>query len=195
MTSPFHPSPVPAAATPPLLYPLSEFYARAGLPLPAAAQIDALDIPEPHRSLLVHQTDMTTTLERFDGDQIRIRVHGRRRLADDYFREVVLILENSGQPVEFGAICIHLLALPAGVRDAILEERLPLGRILNEGGVFYISQPVAFLRFASDKMIDDLLGLHGVQRLFGRRNTLLNAQSQPLAEIVEILPPGKANGS
>ena len=36
-----------------------------------------------------------------------------------------------------------------------------------------------------------LLGLTGAQVLYGRRNTLFDADDRPLAEIVEILPPAK----
>src|SRR6266404_2816907 len=46
-----------------LLYPLNEFYEQAGLPLPPAVQVAAREVPEPYRSLLVHEREMTPTLE------------------------------------------------------------------------------------------------------------------------------------
>ena len=36
-----------------------------GLPLPVMEQIQADEMPEPYRSLLVHDSDMTSTLEEF----------------------------------------------------------------------------------------------------------------------------------
>lgn len=179
-----------------LIHPLDDFYARAELPLPPVAEVEPLAMPEPYRSLLVHPHDMTSTLEKFHRDRIHLRLHSKRRVGDDYFREVVLQLDGNKKPVEFGAIHIHLQLFPAEARHWILQEYLPLGRILNENGIRYTSKPVAFLRFASDKQINELLGLHnGVQFLYGRRNRLLDAQERSLAEIIEILPPAEVKKS
>lgn len=175
-----------------LIHPLDDFYGRAELPLPPVAEVDPLEMPEPYRSLLVHPRDMTSTLEKFHGGRIHLRLHGKRQVGNDYFREVVLQLDGSNQPVEFGAIHIHLNLFPAEARHWILQEHLPLGRILNENAIRYTSRPVAFLRFASDKLINGLLGLTGAQFLYGRRNRLLDGQERPLAEIIEILPPVEA---
>ena len=50
-------------------------------------------------------------------------------------------------------------------------------------------RPRAFLRLTSDKFIDTALQLEWPQLLYGRSNSLGDAQERPLAEIVEILPP------
>src|SRR3954464_12491064 len=97
---------------PTLIHPLDDFYARAGLPVPPVAEVEALAMPEPFRSLLVHQHDMTSTLEKFHGSRIHLRLHGKRQLGNDYFREVILELDGSNKPVEFGAIHIHLNLFP-----------------------------------------------------------------------------------
>jgi chorismate-pyruvate lyase len=183
--------PVVQAKTPAeaLIHPLDDFYARAGLPVPPVAEVEPLAMPEPYRSLLVHQHDMTSTLEKFHAGRIHLRLHGRRQMGNGYFREVILEIDGSNKPVEFGAIHIHLNLFPAEARHWILQEYLPLGRILNENGIRYTSRPMAFLRFASDKLINEMLGLTGAQMLYGRRNRLLDPQERPLAEIIEILPP------
>ena len=46
-----------------VLYPLDFVYARSGVEMPEAEVIEADSIPQPYRSLLVHKTDMTLTLE------------------------------------------------------------------------------------------------------------------------------------
>ena len=172
-----------------LVHPLDEFYTRSGQTLPPLEQIDGEAVPEPYKTLLVHQRDMTSTLESFHRQTIHLHVLGRERRGDEYFREVVLQLDGTGKPVEFGAIKIHLDRFPPPARQLILAERWPLGRILKECAVAYASQPRAFLRIASDKLIDQVLDLRGVHVLYGRRNTLANAAGAALAEIVEILPP------
>jgi chorismate-pyruvate lyase len=172
-----------------LAYPLDEFYARSGLRLPPLDQIDGEAMPEPCKSLLVHERDMTSTLESFHKTGVHLRLVSREQRGEEYFREVVLALDGTEQPVEFGAINIHLGRFDEKARREILREQFPLGHILKDFAIDYVSRPSAFLRIASDKTINGLLGLSGVHLLYGRRNTLLNPAGDPLAEIVEILPP------
>jgi len=175
-----------------ITHPLDEFYARRGLRLPPLEQIEGEAMPEPYKGLLVHQKDMTSTLEAFHGHRVHLRVLGQERHGQDYVREVVLQLDGTEEPVEFGAIKIHLDLFPVTAREQILQAQWPLGHILRAHAIAYDSRPGAFLRIASDPLINSVLGLTGAQLLFGRRNTLLDTAEQPLAEIVEILPPVKA---
>jgi len=172
-----------------IAHPLDEFYARTGLTLPPLDQVDGEALPEPSKSLLVHERDMTSTLETFHGAGIHLRLVSRQQQGDRYCREVVLALDGTEKPVEFGAIQIDLGRFPAGARAAILAERFPLGHLLKEFAITYLSRPQAYLRVASDKTINRLLGLSGAHLLYGRRNTLLDSAGHSLAEIVEILPP------
>lgn len=174
-----------------IIHPLDDFYAQAGEPLPPYERIPGEGMPEPYRSLLVHQNDMTPTLEKFHKREIHIRVMGRRRKGNEYFREVVLLLDETNEPVEFGAIKINLDRFPEGARDQILNEVRPLGTILRECVIVHDSRPKAYLRFATDKLINEALQLRGAHMLYGRRNTLFDPEGLPLAEIVEILPPTK----
>jgi len=171
------------------VYPLDEFYAARNLPLPAIGHIEADEIPEPYQSLLVHDSDMTSTLEKFHKSKIHIEVLARHTTDNEYFREVVVVLDHSLKPVEFGAIKIILDLFPVEAQKEILQERKPLGKILTEFKVNFLSRPRAYLRLATDKFMDEALNLRGVKSLYGRRNTLVDAWDRPLAEIVEILPP------
>ena len=175
----------------PFAYPLDEFYAQAGLPLPVIESIPGDAVPEPYHELLVHERDMTPTLEQFHGDHIHIRALRREERGDFYFREVVLALDRDERPVEFGAIKMSLPLFPPSARRLILEEREPLGSILKTCGVAHTSRPKAFLRVKSDAFINSTLNLSGRQILYGRRNTLTDSKGRPLAEIVEILPPSR----
>ncbi len=181
----------PAIAAPArfsLIHPLDEFYAAAGQPLPPLTQIDGHEVPEPYRSMLVHLNDMTPTLEHFHKSDIHLEVLGRRRKEHAYFREVILRLDGSNKPVEFGAIKINLALYTPEAREQILAERLPLGHILHECKIPHTSRPSAYLRLAADKLISQVLELTGAEVLYGRRNTLYDPQQRSLAEIVEILP-------
>ena len=48
-------------------------------------------MPEPYRSLLAHNNDMTPTLSAFHARVIHLRVLSRQQRDDFYFREVVLV--------------------------------------------------------------------------------------------------------
>ncbi|HUD49077.1 MAG TPA: hypothetical protein VMR33_19770 [Candidatus Baltobacteraceae bacterium] len=180
----FSPSPIYSD-----VYPLEEFYALRGQAAPVLGRIEAAQVPEPWHSLLVHQSDMTSTLENFYKEQLHIEVLARHVIENEYFREVALVLNQSGKRVEFGAIKIILDLFPLEARQEILREQQPLGRILSVFGIFFASRPRAFLHMASDDFIGRALNLKERQFLYGRRNTLLDAWERPLAEIVEILPP------
>jgi chorismate-pyruvate lyase len=171
-----------------LAYPLDEFYALAEQPLPPLSAVDGAAVPEPYRTLLVHQNDMTPTLEAFYRFGVHLDVLGRRRKGNAYFREVILRVDGSDEPVEFGAIRINLDLFTPAAREQILQENLPLGTILHECKIAHTSRPRAYLRLASDKLISKVLELNGAQVLYGRRNTLYDPRQRPLAEIVEILP-------
>jgi chorismate-pyruvate lyase len=172
-----------------LLYPLNEFYARAGLSLPGAVKIGGEEVPEPYRSLLVHARDMTPTLEGFYRQAIHVRILNRHLSESLYARQVVLALDGDERPVEFGAIQIYLEHFPSKARELILRGKRPLGAILHNQGIGHVSCPKAFFRINSDAVIDSALHLTGLNLLYGRRNVLLNSSERTLAEIVEILPP------
>jgi chorismate-pyruvate lyase len=175
-----------------LARPLDYFYAQAGRALPPLEAIEGLDVPQPLRRLLVHRDDMTPTLEAYYGDDIDLQVLGRRRRGQHYSREVVLRLRRSRQPVEFGANRIRLDLFPAEAQRLILEEREPLGHILRDFAIAHTCQPNAFLRVASDALINEALELSGAQVLYGRHNRLYLPDGRQLSEVVEILrhPPG-----
>jgi chorismate-pyruvate lyase len=170
-------------------YPLGEFYAERGLPMPTLEQITPAQMPEPYRSLLVHDSDMTSRLEAFYGSIIHIRLVARHNHRADYFREVVLELDSTHEPVEYGAIRIVLDTFPAEAREEVLREKEPLGRILHEYNIAFTSRPDAFFQMAADEFISQSLQLTGRPQLFARRNTLYDVRNQPLAEIIEILTP------
>jgi hypothetical protein len=188
-TPPQAAGPGSVAVVSPAAYPLDEFYAEARLRLPAIELVDGESMPEPYKTLLVHRNDMTPTLEEFYGQKVRLQVLGRKHRGDLYFREVLLRLDESDRPVEFGAIKIFLALFPPAARRQILEERSPLGRILGEHEIAHTSRPKAFLRIKADGLIGGHFGLDAPCWLYGRRNTLRDAMQRSLAEIVEIVPP------
>ena len=169
-------------------YPLSEFYAHARLPMPRIEQIPGDAVPEPYRSLLVHNNDMTPTLEAFHKSDIHLEIVSRERRGDFYFREVVLRLNGDDKPVEFGANKVYIARFPDVARDLILREELPLGRILKDCNVRHRTEVKAFLRVQPDALIGEKFSLSSPAILYGRKAVISDLQGNPLSEIVEILP-------
>ncbi len=179
----------PASTESDLLQPLREIYGDDGQSLPRLEVLPGAEIPEPYRGLLVHDRDMTRTLEAYHGDAIRLRTWASGTRNGIYRRMVALELEHSGRPVEFGATRVHLDRFPEPWRGLILAGERPLGGILNAWGIAYRSRPSAFFRTGGDERIRSALGLPGSVSLYGRRNTLSDPEGLPLADILEILPP------
>ena len=178
-----------------LLFPLSHFCRASGHDLPACEIIDGAVMPEPYRSLLVHQGDMTSRLEEFHGAPMKLRVLHREEKGDSYRREVLLCTQDTGLPVEYGAIEIHLDAFSPELRAQILEGKLPLGGLLNRAGVRYRSEPRAFIKLAPDSAMNALFSTDPANALYGRSNVLLGENGDTLARIVEVLRPLGNTGS
>ena len=172
-----------------LLYPLSRFRREGGRTIPAYELVKDSEMPEPYRSLLVHNGDMTSRLETFHGGNIVLEVLHLDRSQSAYRREVVLHLEKSGLPVEYGAIEINLDAFQPELREKILEGRLPLGGLLNHYKVNYHSRPRGFFRLAADPQMSTIFGAPESQEFYGRSNELLGDKNVVLARIVEVLRP------
>lgn len=169
-------------------YPLDGLYSYYQYPLPTFTKVEPDDIPDPYQGLLVHKNDMTPTLEAFHGEKIWIRPEARYLENSFYFREVILFLENSLKPVEYGAIVIHLENCNEDARQSILEARKPLGTLMKEFSIPHQSEPIGFFKVESDSLISRRLQIPEGETIYGRRNELITPEGLCLAEIVEILP-------
>ena len=170
-----------------ILYPLDWVYARAGVKPPDVKPIEPDDIPLPYRSLLVHTADMTLTLERHFGGPVTLRPLSTFIRGAWYFRRVLLAQEYTGRPVEMGAIRIRIDAFSQRVRQQILQNRIPLGRLLCDSHVRYESRPKVFLAVTPNPEMMGLFWMREPRTLYGRRTEMIHGGSR-IGDIVEILP-------
>lgn len=170
-----------------VLFPLDFVYRCAGVALPGFAQVEADRIPPPARGLLDHEADMTLTLEDYYGRPIVLRTLCCCVHEDSYFRRVLLVHGPTGRPVEMGAIRIRLNLFRDDVRRRILENHVPLGRILHEENVLRKSRPRAFLRVTPNPEMMGVFWMAEPDTLYGRR-TVMDIEGAEAADIVEILP-------
>jgi len=170
------------------LAPLSHFYATQGQTPVQANIIDGIDMPQPYRGLLVHQNDMTPTLEAHHSELLKLYPLHVDSAAGELRRQVCLIGASSGRIVEFGAIRIMLDRFPEEPRLLIEQCAMPLGSILARYEVAHTCHPKAYLQLHAEAEIAEALGAGPGEPLFGRHNIIRNADGDILADIVEILP-------
>src|SRR5215211_596176 len=111
-----------------------------------ATLIRAVALPEPYRGLLAHTEHMTVTVEAYYGAPVDVRVLQAGQFGDFYHRQIVLVPQGTDRVVQYGLMRIDLACCSAPVREAILAQKTPLGRILIEHNVLRRVQPTSFLR-------------------------------------------------
>lgn len=169
---------------------LQEFYEARPDPPPLEAEfVEPHEIPQPQRELLVHERDMTSTLERHHGEPMALCVLERKRRREWYSRHIVLETARTHRPAEYGAIRICLPLLDEQAQAEVLKGAAPMGGILKTCGVVFRSCPGAFFRIMSNEVINASLHLAEPQWLFGRCTCLADKHGRTMAEVIEILPP------
>ena len=171
-----------------LLYPWDRICARAAVPMPPVIVLSPARIPQPYRSLLVHDSDMTRTLEQHADDRAILRPLSTFVSGASYFRRVLLFGATSGRPLAMGAIRVRLDVFAPRIRTKILAGTVPLGRILREGRFAYTSAVKAWLAV---RPTPDMMGIFWMPRsqtLYGRRSEMFRGTTK-FADIVEVLPP------
>ena len=171
-----------------ILYPLDTVCTWAGIGLPTAKVLSPYDIPLPYRSLLVHESDMTMTLEQHFGGRIRLRVLSTFFRSGSYFRRVLLVQEYSGRPVEMGAIRMNLGVFSRRIRGQILKNEIPLGRLLRDGRVDFKSQAKLFLGITPNSEMMGVFWMREPRTLYGRQTEVIH-RGVKIGDIVEVLPP------
>jgi chorismate-pyruvate lyase len=171
---------------------LNKFYQMVAGRSPLEAELlDPEAIPDPQCDLLVHRSDMTARLIDHHGQDIELWILEKIVVGDDLYRHLVLESVPTRRPLEYGAIRIHLDVLSPRARDRVLEGRIPLGTILKEDAIQYEHRPVAFFRVFSNDLMQRAFRMKEPRWLYGRCNRLVTRAGDPIAEVVEILPPGE----
>jgi chorismate-pyruvate lyase len=176
------------------LDPLTFFYKRAELTPVIMEPVVGDEMPEPYKTLLVHDNDMTPTLEAYYKQRMYLYVLDQDRDAKTCAREVIMLGETSEKAVEFGAIYINLEHLPGQARALVAQGHKPFGAILAEFEIPHRSSPKSYCKIVADETIKGALQLEEdkVYELYGRSNQLLTEDGELLAEVVEVLPPAES---
>jgi chorismate-pyruvate lyase len=156
---------------------------------PTAVEVAADDVPHPYHKLLVHTHHMTVTVEDFYRSPVDVRVLACRREGNEYARKILLTLkEDARRVVQFGLVRINLAVCPEPVRNAIIEGKTPLGRILIEHNMLRRIEPLAFLRVTLGPVMTEWFHAAPGTETFGRIGVIYTGK-RPAVEVLEILAP------
>lgn len=169
---------------------LAELYGifgETGAAVPRGAVADPAACPAYARELLAHHSHMTVTLERHHGGPVSVEVAKSTRDGDRYARKIIL-RRPDGRVVLYGIMRFDFRHCSAEVRDRILEEKTPLGRILIEHDVLRKITTHAVLRLEPTEEILRVFGLAAPEPVYGRLATIF-CNHEPAVDLLEIVPP------
>jgi len=174
-----------------LLWPLNLFCAQYNREVPRITPLFERNIPEPYKQLLVHDRNMTATLEGYHGGTIYIEPINVLSDDDETTREVILRRDIDAKSLEYGVSRTFRHRLPYEALFLIDDGRLPLGTILKVCDVEHTVQPSGFFKISATPFLKKALQTNDATGFYGRRNALVSLDGNTIAEVCEVLPPEK----
>lgn len=154
----------------------------------SAQHVPAALTPEPYKELLVHDQHMTVAMENFHDSPVAVRVLERSLAGDVYSRKSLLTRTDTGRVVQLGIVRFDLSYVVAAVRDEIMREETPLGRILINYNVLRHIDLGAVLHIAPGPDLLQIFGCAAGQTTYGRLATIF-CNRQPAVDLLEIAAP------
>jgi chorismate-pyruvate lyase len=151
-------------------------------------EVLAEQTPEPYRTLLAHHEHMTVAVEQHYGEKVDVEVLSARRTGDYYCRKIVLHLQSDRKTVLFGIPRLNLRLVDDDVRQEILSENKPLGRVLIDHNVLREVQLASLYRVTPGADLVKLLGMPEPLATYGR-TAFIYCDGYPAVELLEIVAP------
>jgi hypothetical protein len=144
--------------------------------------------PEPYKRLLVHDGHMTVAMENFHRSAVSVEVLDRQLNRNIYSRKILLRRSDCGTVVQLAVIRFDLDMVLPPVRDEILSERMPLGRILINYNVFRVVDLGAIFRLTAGPEFARLCGCQTGETTYGRLATIF-CNLHPAVDLLEVSAP------
>ena len=167
---------------------LLELFPSGPLLIERAEHVSSGGTPEPYRTLLAHREHMTERMEAFHKTSVDVRVLEKRLDGNIYSRKIVLLKHGSSQVVQFGIVRFDLSSVSDKVREEILSEQTPLGRILIRHNVFREIELGAILRITAGPGLGAALEMRSGDVTYGRLATIF-CDDHPAVDLLEISAP------
>jgi chorismate-pyruvate lyase len=163
------------------------FYAQLA-ELGTFEEVLAETVPQPYRRLLAHHEHMTVSVEQYHGCKVDVEVLASQQNGDYYSRKIVLHRQSDGRVVLFGIPRLNLRLVDDEVRQEILSQRTPLGRVLIEHDVLREVQLASLYRVTPGPDLVRLMDLNPTRTTYGR-TAFIYCDGYPAVELLEIVSP------
>lgn len=151
-------------------------------------QVDNHSVPSVYRKLLDHTNHMTVTVELHHRDTVDVEVLRSDILGEHYRREILLRTHNTRRVVQYGIVRLNTKFLADKPRNEILEQRIPLGRVLIENNVLRKIELFDLFRVECGKVLSDFFGVPIGTVTYGR-TALIHCDNEPAIELLEVVRP------
>ncbi|MCA9077108.1 MAG: hypothetical protein KDA93_18930 [Planctomycetaceae bacterium] len=145
-------------------------------------------VPEPYKQMLVHDHHMTVTMEEYHGCSVEVRVLDRKSEGDIYCRKIVLLKEGTDEVVQFGFVRFDFQYVTEAVKEAIVSEEIPLGRVLINHNVLRHIDLGAILRITAGPGLAKSLQMREGAETYGRLATIF-CDKRPAVDLFEVSAP------
>jgi chorismate-pyruvate lyase len=165
------------------------FYADAS-ELAGFQEVEADEVPEPFRRLLVHQEHMTVTVEAFHGCPVDVQAMQVKETGKHYCRTSLLRRQSDGRVVQFGIVRLDKTTLPQAAQREIEGRGKPLGRVLIEHNVLREVELSRLWKVAPGPELRKFFGWTADSKhLCYGRTALIYCNGEPAVELLEIVTP------
>ncbi len=180
----------PAAQADALSELLALFYSQPA-PLGSFEFCSSEQCPDEYRVMLDHENHMTVTVERRHANPVDVHVLACHQNATHYMRKIVLRRQDNARVVLFGIVRLALAALQPEVRDQILAQGTPLGRVLINHNVLRQVQLNALWQVTCGPELAEWFAIPAGSITYGR-TALIYCDEKPAIELLEIVSPEDA---
>jgi chorismate-pyruvate lyase len=149
------------------------------------------ECPDPYRAMLDHEEHMTVTVEKRHASPVDVEVLDSRVTDTSYMRKIILRRQSDQRVVQYGIVRLALSALQPKVRDEIMAQKIPLGRVLILHDVLRHVQLNALWRVVCARELAELFETQPGQITYGR-TALIYCDGEPAVELLEIVAPEQA---
>jgi hypothetical protein len=154
----------------------------------AAEHVAREATPEPYHRMLVHEIHMTVTMESYYDCPVEVVVLQTRDEGGLYLRQSLLKKDGTDDVIQYGIVRFNLNYVTQPVRDQILSEKVPLGRILIQHNVLRHIDLGAIIRLTAGPGLCRYLPMNVGESTYGRMATIF-CNGAPAVDLLEVSAP------
>ena len=153
-----------------------------------AEHVAAPLMPEPYRKMLAHELHMTVTMEEYHRGAVDVQVLATRECDGLYCRKILLTKHGTDDVVQFGIVRFDFSYVTPIVKEQILSQQIPLGRVLIRHNVLRHIDVGALLKITAGPGLATLMQMPENETTYGRLATIF-CNGRPAVDLLEITAP------